>query len=86
MNTLPWFIAQRYNQSRSGSRFTRFISAASVVGISLGVAVMILISSVMNGFKHELSSRFLSVIPHIEFVAVQPPLMKNVNIFSRPIH
>lgn len=74
MNTLPWFIAQRYNQSRSGSRFTRFISAASVVGISLGVAVMILISSVMNGFKHELSSRFLSVIPHIEFVAVQPPL------------
>lgn len=74
MNTLPWFIAQRYNQSRSGSKFTRFISAASVVGISLGVAVMILISSVMNGFKHELSSRFLSVIPHIEYVAVNPPM------------
>lgn len=74
MNTLPWFIAQRYNLSRSGSRFTRFISTASVVGISLGVAVMILISSVMNGFKHELSERFLRVIPHIEFVSVKPPL------------
>lgn len=74
MNSLPWFIAQRYNQLRSGSRFTRFISAASVVGISLGVAVMILISSVMNGFKYELSSRLLGVIPHIEFVAVKPPM------------
>ena len=62
-------IGWRYTRSgRAGRRngFISFISAVSMLGIALGVAALIIVLSVMNGFQKEVRDRMLSVIPHIE--------------------
>lgn len=46
-------------------QYARFIGWVSLLGITLGVAVLILVLSVMNGFDRELSSRILGTVPHI---------------------
>lgn len=70
--SLAWQIARRFRQNKHDQRFVSFISAASIVGISLGCAVLILLLSVMNGFERELEERILSAIPHGEIFAVDP--------------
>jgi lipoprotein-releasing system permease protein len=64
-----WQIGWRYVRAgRAGRRngFISFISATSMVGIALGVAALIVVLSVMNGFQKEVRDRMLSVIAHIE--------------------
>jgi lipoprotein-releasing system permease protein len=64
-----WQIGWRYTRAgRSGRRngFISFISGVSMLGISLGVAALIIVLSVMNGFQKEVRDRMLSVIAHIE--------------------
>jgi lipoprotein-releasing system permease protein len=64
-----WQIGWRYTRAgRAGRRngFISFISFVSVIGIALGVAALIIVLSVMNGFQKEVRDRMLSVIPHIE--------------------
>lgn len=64
-----WLVGLRYIRSgkRSGrNRFISFISLISMSGIALGVAALIIVMSVMNGFQKEVRDRMLSVIPHIE--------------------
>ena len=68
---LAWRIARRFRQNKHDQRFISFISAASIVGISLGCGVLILLLSVMNGFERELEQRILSAIPHGEIFAVE---------------
>jgi lipoprotein-releasing system permease protein len=74
-----WQIGWRY--TRGGRRraaaggaprrdgFISFISAVSVLGIALGVAALIIVLSVMNGFQREVRDRMLSVMPHVEISA-----------------
>ena len=50
-------------------RFVSFVAATSMVGIALGVAALIVVLSVMNGFQKEVRDRMLSVLPHIEIYA-----------------
>ncbi len=71
MANLAWQLARRYRNTRHSSGFIRFISASSTCGIALGVAILILALSVMNGFELALKQRLLSVIPHVELEAVQ---------------
>lgn len=71
MASLAWQLAKRYRNTRHSSGFIRFISASSTSGIALGVAILILALSVMNGFELALKQRLLSVIPHVELDAVQ---------------
>ena len=62
-------IGWRYTRAgRAGRRngFISFISGVSVLGIALGVAALIIVLSVMNGFQKEVRDRMLSVIPHVE--------------------
>jgi ABC-type lipoprotein release transport system permease subunit len=62
-------IGWRYTRAgRSGrrNRFISFISAASMAGIALGVAALIIVLSVMNGFRKEVRDRMLSVVSHVE--------------------
>ena len=59
-----YFIGLRYIRSHSGNRFISFISMISMLGIALGVAVLIVVLSVMNGFEEELRSRILSMTAH----------------------
>ena len=64
-----WQIGWRYTRAgRTGRRngFISFISGVSMLGIALGVAALIIVLSVMNGFQKEVRDRMLSVIPHIE--------------------
>ena len=53
-------------RGRRKDRFMSFISGMSVASIALGVAALIIVLSVMNGFQKEVRDRMLSVIPHIE--------------------
>lgn len=65
-------IGWRYTRSsRAGRRngFISFISGVSMVGIGLGVAALIVVLSVMNGFQSEVRDRMLSVLPHVEVAA-----------------
>jgi lipoprotein-releasing system permease protein len=64
-----WMIGLRYTRaSRRSSRdsFISFISLISMAGIALGVAALIVVLSVMNGFQKEVRDRMLSVLSHIE--------------------
>lgn len=67
-------VGWRYTRAgRAGRRngFISFISAISMLGISLGVAALIIVLSVMNGFQKEVTDRMLSVIAHVEVYEAQ---------------
>lgn len=68
-----WWIGARYaglarsrRRGGRGDRFVSFIAASSMAGIALGVAALIVVLSVMNGFQTQVRDRMLSVLPHIE--------------------
>ena len=63
MTSLPLFIAIKYLRGKRKG-FLSFISTVGFLGIALGVAVLIIVSSVMNGFEKELKDRVLQSIPH----------------------
>jgi lipoprotein-releasing system permease protein len=71
---LSIFLGWRYVRSRHGNGFSAFISASSTIGIALGVTVLIVVLSAMNGFERELSQKLLSIIPHVELVSVNEPI------------
>lgn len=71
---LSIFLGLRYVASRHGNGFSSFISASSTIGIALGVMVLIVVTSTMNGFEKELSQRLLSLVPHGELIAVNEPI------------
>jgi lipoprotein-releasing system permease protein len=58
------FIGTRYTRAKRRNHFVSFISLTSMLGLTLGVTVMILVLSVMNGFDHEMRTRVLGMIPH----------------------
>jgi len=59
-----WKIGTRYLRSRHRSGFVSFVASMSVLGLALGVAVLIVVLSVLNGYERELRSRMLSVTSH----------------------
>lgn len=58
---LPLFIAARYLRAKRKNRFAALVTGVSVAGIGLGVAVLIIVLSVMNGFEREISARILGM-------------------------
>ncbi|HUX26033.1 MAG TPA: ABC transporter permease, partial [Burkholderiales bacterium] len=68
MTSLPYelFIGLRYTRAKRRNHFISFISLTSMLGIALGVAALITVLSVMNGFQSELRSRILGVAAHVE--------------------
>lgn len=71
---LAGFIGWRYTRSRRRDSFLSFISLISLLGMILGVAALIVVSSVMNGFEAELRDRILALVPHGFVDAREPPL------------
>ncbi len=67
-----WLISSRYVRGAGGRGFLSFISVVSMLGLAIGVAVLIVVLSVMNGFARELQTRILSVISHAELTACEP--------------
>jgi len=58
---LPIYVGLRYVRARSTRFFVSFITWASLIGVCVGVAALIVILSVMNGFESELRDRLLSL-------------------------
>ena len=67
-------IAARYLRTSGGQSFISFISAVSMVGIGLAVAVLIVVLSVMNGFEHELQQRILGMVSDATISGYEEPL------------
>ena len=64
INPVELFIGLRYLRAKRRTRFVSFITLISLIGIALGVAALIVILSVMNGFEGELRNRLLSMTAH----------------------
>ena len=60
-----WMLAGRYLRAKRAESFVSVISGFSLVGIALGVATLIIVMSVMNGFRHDLLSRILGLKGHV---------------------
>jgi lipoprotein-releasing system permease protein len=69
LDRLPFLIGLRYVRAKRRNHFISFISLTSMLGLMLGVAVLILVLSVMNGFDHELRTRILGMVPHAKIEA-----------------
>ncbi len=74
-----FYLAQRLQKSKKKHPLVRLISFFSNVGIAIGVMVLIIGLSAMNGFERELNNRILGVVPHVELTA------KDTNHQSIPI-
>ena len=59
------YVGLRNFTSGSSNRLVSFISLLAILGLVLGVALLIVVSSIMNGFDHEMESRILGAIPHV---------------------
>ncbi|ENU1225163.1 lipoprotein-releasing ABC transporter permease subunit LolE [Providencia rettgeri] len=75
MSKLPLSLltALRFSRGRRRTGMVSLVSIVSTLGIVLGVAVLIIGLSAMNGFERELNNRVLSVVPHGQIYAVKPP-------------
>ena len=65
MNYVSFYIAYKFLRSKKNSRFTSIISKSSVIGISLGIAAIIVVMSIMNGFHSEMRNKILSMVSHV---------------------
>ncbi|AOY87420.1 cell division protein FtsX [Marinobacter salinus] len=61
---LSFYIGLRYTAAKRRNHFISFISLTSMIGLMLGVGVLIIVLSVMNGFDRELKQRILGMVPH----------------------
>ncbi|MBP9942528.1 MAG: lipoprotein-releasing ABC transporter permease subunit [Comamonas sp.] len=81
---IPYELALGWRYTRAGratrrNGFISFISGVSMLGIALGVAALIIVLSVMNGFQKEVRDRMLSVVSHIEIFAPNGQAMQDVD-------
>ena len=74
MQPFELFIGLRYTRAKRRNHFISFISLISMLGMALGVAALIVVLSVMNGFQHELRSRILGVASHLQITGADNTL------------
>ncbi|MBT3147385.1 lipoprotein-releasing ABC transporter permease subunit [Neptunomonas phycophila] len=68
------FVGLRYTAAKRNNHFISFISLVSMLGLMLGVAALILVLSVMNGFDRELKDRILGMVPHASITGYDQPI------------
>ncbi len=61
-------VGMRYLRAKQKNSFVSFISLVSIIGIALGVAVLITVLSVMNGFQHEIRQKIIGVSAHMQIM------------------
>ncbi|HUO94860.1 MAG TPA: lipoprotein-releasing ABC transporter permease subunit [Steroidobacteraceae bacterium] len=89
MNLVPlleWRIAARYLRAQTDNRFLSFISLVGAVGVALGVAVLLVVLAVMNGFESELKSRILAMTSHATLAGLDGPLEDWAALAGRVAH
>ena len=77
-----WVLGWRYTRAGRATRrngFISFISGVSMLGIGLGVAALVIVLSVMNGFQKEVRDRMLSVVSHIEVISADGGALEDVS-------
>jgi len=74
MRPVAAFVGLRYLRAQRANQFASFVSSASVIGVALGVAALIVVLSVMNGFESELRSRLLSLAGHASIEPAASPV------------
>jgi len=79
---LAVYIGKRFASVRSRHFLTGVISLLSVVGLSLGVAILITVLSVMNGFDRELRERILGIVPHITMQSSRSDFLLDRNTWA----
>lgn len=67
-----FFIGARYTSSKRGSRLSTFLSRTAIAGLVVGVGLLIVVLSVMNGFEREMRERILGLVPHVSLYAADP--------------
>ena len=83
-----WLIGWRYTRAARAARrnrFISFISSVSMLGIALGVAALIIVLSVMNGFQKEVRDRMLGVLSHIEVLAYTSASLNGIPALEKPL-
>lgn len=78
-----YLIAFRYLRARKAEGFVSVIAAFSFLGIMLGVATLIIVMSVMNGFRAELITRMLGLNGHLNVYATEGPLYNYLDLTTR---
>ena len=78
-----WLIALRYLRAKRANGYISFISVLSLVGIALGVAALIIVMSVMGGFRKEFLASILGFNGHVTIEAAAGPLPDFDAIVSR---
>ncbi|MEQ9199217.1 MAG: ABC transporter permease, partial [Rhodospirillales bacterium] len=73
-------VAMRYLRARRQEGFISVIAGFSLLGIALGVATLIIVLSVMNGFREELLSRILGLNGHLNIYSISEPLTDYENV------
>ena len=68
------FISLRYLGAHRANQFAALVAWASVIGVALGVAALIVVLSVMNGFEGELRNRLLGMTGHARILPAAEPL------------
>lgn len=81
---LPYELQLGWRYTRAGratrrNGFISFISGVSMLGIALGVAALIIVLSVMNGFQKEVRDRMLGVVSHIEIFSRDGQALQNLD-------
>jgi lipoprotein-releasing system permease protein len=74
MSPYELYIGLRYTRAKRRNHFISFISLASMLGTALGIAALITVMSVMNGFVKEVRTRMLAITPHITVVGADDGL------------
>ena len=73
-SAFEWLIALRYLRARRKEGFISVIAGFSFIGIMLGVATLIIVLSVMNGFRKELLDKIVGINGHVFVGAIDKPL------------
>lgn len=74
------FLGWRYTRAKRRNHFVSFISAIAMLGVALGIAALITILSIMNGFESELRDRILGMAAHIVVTAERGPIKNWQNL------
>ncbi|MDQ4062131.1 MAG: ABC transporter permease, partial [Pseudomonadota bacterium] len=78
-----WMLAGRYLRSRRREAFISVIAGFSFIGIMLGVATLVIVMAVMNGFRKELLSKIIGVNGHLLVQPVETPLDDYAEVAGR---
>ncbi|WP_409145667.1 lipoprotein-releasing ABC transporter permease subunit [Pseudoxanthobacter sp. M-2] len=82
-SALEWLIAGRYLRSRRREAFISVIAGFSFLGIMLGVATLIIVMAVMNGFRNELMTKILGINGHMLVQPIDGPLTDFADVTAR---